>query len=150
MRLDMEQTMTIVAVQQLIYSWARELDFNEGLGMSELIAQSCKYRVRGSVREGPEAVSSFYRERLEQLEQAGGAPTQRHVVSNVIVAPDGPDRAEVTFSLVYFASSQKPPVTDFKGPIAVADCMMTCVREGDGHWRISMFDSSQSFQRQMD
>src|SRR5690242_1665291 len=82
-RFDMEQTMAIVAIQQLIHEWAYDLDVNEGLGVPKLITEDCQYVVRAVLRPNRAEVGKFYQGRLEELKATpAGPPLQRHVLSN--------------------------------------------------------------------
>ena len=55
--------------------------------------------------------------------------------------------AAVGFLLLFFAKVGDPPFVGYCDPLAVADVQMECRSEADGHWRISMFNSGQIFQR---
>jgi SnoaL-like domain len=148
--LSHEEAAATAMISKLIISWAAELDRNDGVNLAPLIATDCRYMVRGIPRNGPKGVVDFYRGRLDELKQTpAGPPTQRHVVSNLLIDFNAPGKASVSFLLTYYASPQKPPVTDFQGPVAVADCHMDCSLEADDHWRISSFDSVQSFVRKI-
>ena len=147
-RLSTEQSHSAVEIQQLITAWATELDRNNGLGLAPLLTEDCAYATRGTVKQGRDAAMQFYRDRLDELNrQPEGPPTLRHVISNLLIAFAADDRASVAFLLVYFSSPSKPPVMDFKGITALADCRMDCRRDADGHWRIASFDSVQNFVR---
>ena len=141
-----EQSAAAVMIHQLITGWAHELDRNEGVTLAPFIADDCVYMARGVPRHGPEGVLRFYRERLAELnQQPAGPPTLRHVISNLLINFTGSDNASVDFLLTFYSSPKKPPVTDFQGPTAVADCHMDCSRGTDGRWRIASFDSVQNF-----
>lgn len=147
-KFDAEQTAAIAAIQQVINEWGDELDKNDGLKMLEadVLAEDCRYFVGGEWREGRAAVARFYKERKERLEAAGGAPVMRHIMSNYRVTFTARDKAEVGFLLLFFARVGTPPF-DTCDPSAVADVRMECRCEADGHWRISRFDSGQTFRR---
>ena len=144
----MEQALAVVEVQQLINDWAHELDVNNGLRVSGLVTEDCTYVLGGSPRQGRAAVEKFYQERLERLSaQPGGAPTQRHTLSNLRVSFRSAGEVSITFSLVYFTTAGMASGLNHADPAAVADVRMDCRRENDGHWRIAMFDSNQTFRR---
>lgn len=143
-----QEAAAAAAITKLIFSWASEIDHNEGVNLAPLIAADCRYMARGVPRSGPQGVVDFYKGRLEELQQTpAGAPTQRHVISNLIVDVTAPNKAKTSFLLTYYLSTMKPPCTDMNGPLAIADCWMDCSREADGHWRIASFDSVQNFIR---
>ncbi len=147
-----EQAAAVAAIKQVINEWGDELDRNDGLTMiaADVLTQDCRYFVGGEWREGLAATAQFYKERKARLEAAGGAPVMRHLITNYRVgftAEDaGGDRAEVGFLLLFFAAVGTPPF-DTCDPAAVADVRMEVRRESDGHWRICLFDSGQTFRR---
>lgn len=143
-----EQAAAVAAIQQVINEWGDELDKNDGLKMiaADVLAADCRYNVGGAWREGAAAAAQFYAERKPRLEAAGGAPVMRHIMSNYRVKFTADDSAEAGFLLLFFAAVGTPPF-DTCDPAAVADVRMELRREGDGHWRISMFDSGQTFRR---
>jgi len=144
----MEEVLTVAAVQQLINDWAQELDANNGLHISGLVSEDCKYNVGGSIRDGRAAVAGFYRERAERLAaRPEGIPTQRHTLSNLRVSFRSADDVAITFTLIYFTTAGMPSGLNHADPAAVADVRMDCRRATDGEWSIAMFDSNQTFRR---
>jgi uncharacterized protein (TIGR02246 family) len=147
-KFNIEQALAVAAVQQLINDWANELDLHNGLHIADLVTEDCAYTVGGTRREGRAAVEEFYRARLARLSgQPQGVPTQRHTLSNLRVNFRGPDEVSITFSLVYFTTAGMASGLNHADPAAVADVRMDCRRDGQGEWRISMFDSNQTFRR---
>ncbi len=144
-----EQAADVLAVKQVIYEWGDELDVHDGLGILDagVLAKNIRYFVGGEWREGPEAVASFYKERTAKLKAGPGVPVMRHIITSLRVKFDGADLAKVGYLLVFFAATGEQPFTDYCDPLAVADVKMECVREADGEWRISLFDSGQIFKR---
>ena len=142
------QAADVAAIQQVINEWGDELDINDGLKMIEadVLTKDCRYNVGGVWREGAAEAAQFYTERKPRLEAAGGVPVMRHLMMNYKVKLPGEDTAEVGFLLLFFAAVGTPPF-DTCDPAAVADVRMEARREGDGHWRISLFDSGQTFRR---
>jgi hypothetical protein len=144
-----EQAASVAAIRQVIYEWGDELDVNSGRKMTEadILTQDVRYNVGGEWREGLAATQAFYDTRWENLTAAGGAPIMRHLLANLRVWFTGDDSANVTYQLLFFAGSGEPPIVGKADPLAVADVRMETRREADGHWRISLFDSGQIFQR---
>ena len=144
-----EQAADVLAIKQVIYEWADELDVNDGLkiGEASVLAQDVRYFVGGEWREGVDAVAAFYSSRKERLEAAGGAPVMRHQIMGVRVSFESADMARTGYQLLFFAKVGSPPIAGYCDPLATADVRMEIKREADGHWRISMFDSGQIFQR---
>jgi hypothetical protein len=144
----MEQTVAFAAIQLLTNEWATELDVHNGLHISDLVTEDCNYTVGGSPRLGRAAVEKFYQERLKRLSALPeGVPTQRHILSNLRATFRSADEAAITFSLVYFTTAGMKSGLNHADPAAVADVRMNCQRDGQGEWRISMFDSNQTFRR---
>lgn len=148
-RFTPEQAADVLAIKQVVYEWADELDINDGLKIreSDVLAKNVRYFVGGEWREGVDATAAFYTERKGRLEAAGGVPVMRHQIMGVRVYFDGTDKARMGFQLLFFAKVGTPPMAGYCDPLATADVRMEAVREADGHWRISMFDSNQVFQR---
>ncbi len=144
-----EQAADIAAIKQVIYEWSDELDLNSGLKMTaaDILTQDVRYNVGGEWRDGLAATQAFYDGRWEKLTAAGGAPVMRHLLGNLRTWFTGADTARVTYQLLFFAGPGAPPIVGKADPLAVADVTMECRREADGHWRISLFDSGQIFQR---
>ena len=142
------QAADVAAIQQVINEWGDELDTNDGLTMlaADVLTPDCRYNVGGAWRAGAEEAAQFYAERKVRLDAAGGAPVMRHIMSNYRVKFTAEDKAEIGFLLLFFARVGTPPF-DTCDPAAVADVQMECRREADGHWRIAMFDSGQTFRR---
>lgn len=147
-KFTLEQAADVVTVQQLIHDWAHELDTHNGLHIAELLTQDCLYVVGGASRQGRAAVETFYKARLARLAATEeGVPTLRHVLSNLRVMFRNANDVSITFSLVYFSTQGMASGHDHSDPAAVADVRMDCQRGDDGHWRIAMFDSNQTFRR---
>ncbi|MEO5587422.1 MAG: nuclear transport factor 2 family protein [Novosphingobium sp.] len=144
-----EQAASIAAIKQVVYEWGDELDINSGRKMTEVdvLTKDVRYNVGGEWREGLAATQAFYDGRWERLLAAGGAPVMRHLLTNLRIKFTGEDAAETTYQLLFFAATGEPPFIGKADPLAVADVRMETRREADGHWRISLFDSGQIFQR---
>lgn len=143
----LEQAAARAAIEQVINEWSDELDQNNGLRMAEadVLTQDVRYNVGGQWREGLQEVAGFYGGRREQL--GSSAPVMRHIISNFRTKFTSETEAEVGYLLLFFAKAGTPPFTDYCDPLAVADVRMHVRRDGDGQWRISMFDSGQIFRR---
>jgi hypothetical protein len=148
-KLDMEQTVAVVSIQQLINDWAYELDVHNGReAMADLLTEDVRYNVGGAVRESKADTLTFYKERFERLSATPeGVPFHRHALSNLRTRFTSPSEAAITFTLVYWTVYGMASGQDHADPAAVADVRMTCRREADGHWRIASFDSEQTFRR---
>ena len=144
-----EQAADVLAIKQVIYEWADELDVNDGLKINEanVLAQDVRYFVGGEWREGIDAVAEFYSARKQRLIEANALPVMRHMIVGIRVTFDGADKARTGYQLLFFAKPGTPPIAGYCDPLATADVRMEIKREADGHWRIASFDSGQVFQR---
>lgn len=143
-----EQATAYVAIQQLIHDWATELDIDNGAGIEHLVTEDVRYHLGPMVKEGRAEVIEFYRARLERLgATAEGVPVHRHALSNLRVFFEAPDHARITFGLIYFSTLGQASGQDHADPAAFADVRMEVKADADGDWRISFFDSGQSFRR---
>lgn len=148
-RFSAEQAAAVAAIQQVINEWGDQLDTNNGLTMVEadVLTEDCRYFVGEQWREGLAATAQFYRDRWDKLQASNSVLVMRHLISNYRITFTAEDQASVSFLLVFYAKAGEGPFTDYCDPLAVADVRMECRRGADGHWRISMFDSGQIFQR---
>ena len=147
-KFTIEQALVVAEVQQLINDWAHELDVNNGLHIVGLVTEHCAYTVGGATHQGRASVAKFYNDRLARLSALPqGVPTQRHTLSNLRVEFRDSDEVSITFSLVYFTTAGMASGLNHADPAAVADVRMNCRRDSDGEWRISKFDSNQTFRR---
>jgi len=147
-KFTIEQALVVAEVQQLINDWARELDVHNGLHIAGLVTEDCAYSVGGAAHQGRESVAKFYNDRLARLTaKPQGVPTQRHTLSNLRVEFRASDEVSITFSLVYFTTAGMASGLNHADPAAVADVRMNCRRDSDAEWRISKFDSNQTFRR---
>jgi len=148
-KFSVEEAAAVAAIQQVINEWGDELDQNSGLKMAEadVLTQNCRYFVGGEWREGLTATAQFYKDRWARLTAGDGAPVMRHLHCNYRISFTDANQARIGFLLLFFAKVGDPPFVGYCDPLAVADVKMECRREADGHWRISMFNSGQIFQR---
>jgi SnoaL-like domain len=144
-KFNLEQVAAFVAVQELINTWAHDLDMHNGLNIAALVTDDCLYTVGNTPLQGRTAVEKSYQDRLKRLSaETTGVPTLRHMISNLCVSYRNAHEVSITFSLLFFTSASGRNVPD---PAAVADVRMDCRREADEHWRIARFDSNQPFRR---
>ena len=142
-----DQAHAVVEIQQLINDWGFELDVDNGKNIADLVTEDCVYVVRGGNREGRAAVVKFYADRLAQLSAGPGVPVHRHALANLRVSFNSSAEASINFNLLYFSTMGMASGQDHADPAAYADVRMNVRRDADGHWRISRFESNQSFRR---
>ena len=130
---NIDQSIAVSSVQQLISDWAYELDMHNGQNISGLVTEDCSYMVGGALRQGRAEIQKFYRDRLERLSgQPGGVPTQRHTLANLRVSFRSAAEVSITFSLVYFTTAGAASGLNHADPAAVADVRMDCRQDLDG------------------
>jgi ketosteroid isomerase-like protein len=147
-KFTVEEVVAVASIQQLINEWARDLDLHNGLHIGALVTDDAEYVMGPITRKGRADVELHYKERLARLTaEPTGVPTMRHSNSNLCVSFDRPDAVSITFSLLYFSTAGMSSGLLHADPAAVADVRMKCRKDADGHWRISRFDSNQTFKR---
>lgn len=148
-KFNADQVAGVLAIKQAIYEWGDELDLHNGLSMVErdCLTKDVEYFVGGEWRHGLDAVKEFYEGRVKAQKEAGALMVMRHCISNLKVTFTSDSHAKADFLLQFFAKAGEPPFHGYCDPLAVADVWMECRKDEDGHWRISKFDSTQTFIR---
>jgi 3-phenylpropionate/cinnamic acid dioxygenase small subunit len=90
-----------LAVARLVYAYAERLDAGDLDGVAELFAQGSWRSDRGTVWHGTAEVRLAY----DPVILYDGSPRTRHVISNLIVEPDG----DAAGSRCSFSVLQAPP-----------------------------------------
>lgn len=146
-KFTLDETIAVASIQQLVNDWAFDLDQHNGLNIGALITDDCEYAVGPTIVKGRSAVEKNYVDRLARLSSSPeGVPTLRHLISNLRVQFLEPHKVSITFSLAFFTTAGRGAV-EHADVGAVADVRMNCTRSADGDWRISKFDSNQTFRR---
>jgi ketosteroid isomerase-like protein len=145
-KFTLEQAASVAAINQVINQWAVELDINDGLAIASLVTEDVEYQMGASKSRAE--VEAFYQSRFERLSALPeGKPVQRHALSNLIVTFTSDTEAAITFTLIYFTTAGMTSGINHADPAAVADVRMRLRADAEGDWRISYFDSGQSFKR---
>jgi hypothetical protein len=144
-----DQATAVAAIQQVINEWGDELDQNSGLKMMDanVLTDDVQYFVGGEWRDGIAATAKFYADRWDRLTAGDGAPVMRHLHTNYRVSFLAEGNAKVNLMLLFFAKVGEPPFVGYCDPLAVANVRMECRRDARGDWKISRFDSDQTFAR---
>ncbi len=139
---DPAQAVDVLMINQMINSWAKELDDNNGLGTGPMVTQDCAYSVPGNSYQGRAEVVKYYEDRLASLKaSAAGVPVHRHVISNLCVYFTAGDSAIVSFVMTYYTALSSLSGGSPVDPALVGDGDMIVRREEDGHWRIARLDT---------
>lgn len=146
--LNPAQVADLLAIEQLINFWAKELDDNNGIGVGPMVTQDCAYSVPGSSYQGREAVVKYYHDRLAGLKASPeGVPVHRHVISNLCVDFTASDSASVSFLMTYYTALSRLSGNSPADPALVGNGDMIVRRETDGHWRIARLDTEAALVR---
>jgi uncharacterized protein (TIGR02246 family) len=121
-----ESAELLMAIQALNAEFAHRIDRGEMETAADLFTEDGSYGRRGDPPStGREAIRGAYRA-LNAMKKH----TTRHVFTNFLVTPDGPDRARGICVLVMYAGAgDTPPVT----PVLLQDCHDVYVKV-DGRW----------------
>ena len=139
---DPAQAVDLLAINQLLNAWAKELDVNNGVGVGPMLTEECTYSVPGSSYRGRAEVVKYYEDRLAGLRAAPtGAPVHRHVISNLCVDFMSGDSVKISFIMVYYTALSSLSDNSPADPALVGDGDMIVRREADGHWRIARLDA---------
>lgn len=93
------------SIQNLIHRYPYHIDRGEVDEMAQLFAHADVYMPgREPVRSNPAAVAQAFRDWLQIY--ANGTPRTRHMTSNVIIEPDGSDRARATSYVMVFQQTK--------------------------------------------
>ena len=123
------------AIEALLNKAALSLDERDLDGMESCFSEhvQLKIRIRSSGVEEPmdgrEALMALVRDRLRQ--QTG---RRRHVISNMTVTPDGPNRARAVSYLTLIA------IEDGGAQLVSTGCYRDVIECRDGMWLISARD----------
>lgn len=142
-----EQLHAAFELQQMLYDFAYELDHgSENVG--RFYAEDGAFRTGGINVEGRAAIQGFYNTRNENVKkyQKDGQRTGRHIFTNVRVVFDeaDADKASIYFTNMNFAGEGPAPVQGLGSPSAIADGLMECRRQADGHWLFTLFAPKQA------
>jgi hypothetical protein len=142
-----DQLQSAFELQQMLYDFAYELDHG-ATDVGRFYAEDCAFRTGGVNVEGRAGIQKFYDTRNENVKkyQKGGERTGRHIFTNVRVVFDeaDADKATLYFTNINFAGEGPAPVQGLGSPSAIADGVMECRREADGHWLFTLFAPKQA------
>jgi SnoaL-like domain len=143
-KFDTEKLVTAYELEQLLYDFAAELDFNDSRNIQAFYTEDAVFIAGANRIVGRDAITSFYEQRNQNVAkyQKDGARTGRHTFLNVRVFVEDENNARILFTNLNFAGEGKAPVTGLKGPSMIADCRMNCRRQPDGSWLFSEFAPS--------
>ena len=117
------------AIQNLLLSYPFLLDSGDFDGVGELFRDATVYSGGALMADkDPAAVASSFRDWV--ITYPDGTPRTRHFLANVIIEPDGPDRAIVRSYVMVFQRTDSLPLQ----PVIGGD-YRDVVEKADGRWR---------------
>lgn len=99
------------AIQTLIHSYAYRLDGGDLEGLGMLFAHADFYSSADSeepIRSDPKAVAELFRSFLHIYPD--GTPRTRHMMANIIIEPEGADRARAKAYVMVFQQTDELPL----------------------------------------
>jgi hypothetical protein len=123
------------ALSSLEARYWHEVDFNCGRRAHEFYRPDGVMVVGHNRFEGRDKIREFYQWRERQTVTAvSSVKTMRHLLSNLVVDSNGEGRATLLGVVSFYGAAAKPPVSQSKPPMLIADLINECVREG-GTWQ---------------
>lgn len=121
------------AIQNLIYRYADLLDSGKP-GEAGALFDHADFYLEGETaplsRAGRNCMAQVFQQWMSMFPQAGGLPCVRHVTTNLIVEPDGVDRARTQACVTIFRSGGTLPVQ-----AALGGDYSDRFQRVDGQWR---------------
>lgn len=118
-----------IAIQNLLFSYPYLLDSGDFDGVGELFRHAAVHSGGALMADkDPGAVSAAFRDWV--ITYADGTPRTRHFLANVIIRPDGADRAIVSSYVMVFQQTEALPLQ----PVIGGD-YRDVVEKVDGEWR---------------
>lgn len=119
-------------LQQLAARYWALADLLEDVPLAELFETDATFDLGTLKLEGLAAIEAFFADRAMGMRES--ERTTRHVATNFLALPDGPDRVRVrSIGLVYAANGALP--LEAGAPSGIADFEDICRRQPDGSWR---------------
>lgn len=119
-------------LQQLANRYWALADLLEDVPLAELFETDATFDLGSLKLEGLAAIEAFFADRSKTMREA--ERTTRHVATNFLALPEGPDRIRIrSTGLVYAANGALP--LEAAAPSGIADFEDICRRQPDGSWR---------------
>jgi hypothetical protein len=124
------------ALYSLEARYWHEVDLNGGRNAHEFYRADGVMVVGHNRFEGRAKIREFYEWRERQTVTAvSSVKTMRHLISNLTVEPMSERRARAVGIISFYGAAARPPVTQSKPPMLVADLISECVADDDGRWQ---------------
>lgn len=119
-------------LQQLANRYWALADLLEDVPLAELFEPDATFDLGTLKLEGLSAIQEFFADRAKGMRET--ERTTRHVATNFLALPQGPDEVRVrAIGLVYAANGALP--LEAAAPSGIADFEDICRRQPDGSWR---------------
>jgi uncharacterized protein (TIGR02246 family) len=129
---------TRAEIESLVIEHAYMLDFHQSDKLADLYTDDGKMHGIGPTQAGRAALLEYGKKRAQMKQR-----TARHVISNIRLVDDGPDRIRGSLVITLFRfDGDKMGTAD---PVAVADANDIYVKQ-DGRWRIAERKLSLAFE----
>jgi len=129
---------TRAEIEALAIEHAYLLDHHQSEKLADLYTEDGKMHGIGPAQQGRAALVEYGKKRAAMKERQA-----RHVVSNIRLVADGPDRIRGALIITLFRADG--PAMGTADPVAVADANDVYVRK-DGRWRIAERKLSLAFE----
>jgi len=119
-------------LQQLANRYWALADLLEDVPLAELFEAAAIFDLGTLKLDGLPAIERFFAERAAGMREIGRIT--RHVATNFLALPEGPDRVRVRSTGLVYACNGEPPL-QVEAPSGIADFEDICRRQSDGSWR---------------
>src|SRR4051794_13711325 len=94
----------------------RDVDFNHGRGAGDFYVEDGRFVIGDNQFSGRKKIQEFYAWRAQRART-----TTRHLVSNLLVEPEGSELVRVVGTISFHQAEGHPPVLASKPAILIAD-----------------------------
>ncbi|WP_380876565.1 nuclear transport factor 2 family protein [Sphingomonas sp. DBB INV C78] len=118
------------AIQNVLFSYPFALDAGDFDAVGELLGDAIVYSGGAVMADrDPAAVAAAFRNWV--ITYPDGTPRTRHMLANVMIVPEGEDRARVSSYVMVFQQAEDGPLA----PVIGGD-YLDRLEKRDGRWRI--------------
>ena len=144
---NQQSAIVAIELQQLVAEFAYEVDTNGSRNITQYYAEDGVFAVGDFTRKGHAEIDQFYADGAAKAKALckDGIRIRWHTFVNFRYDITDDDNATIHFTNVHYTGEGATPVMGPISPAMVTDCRMTCRREADGLWRITLFDGTPLF-----